>query len=80
MIQKIDKWGNSLGLRLPKTITERLSLNEGSTLVITIEKESLVLRPQKKYYRSLDELLDQISPKNIHSPLDWGKPQGNEVW
>ena len=80
MIQKIDRWGNSLGLRLPKTLTEQLSLNEGSTVVVTLEKNALVLRPQKRKDETLKQLLEHITPDNLHGAVDWGKPQGKEVW
>lgn len=80
MIQKIDRWGNSLGLRLPKTVTQQLSLNEGSTVDIAIEKNLLVLRPQGKRKQSLKELLARISTQNTQKNITWGKPQGKEVW
>jgi len=80
MIQKIDKWGNSLGLRLPKNMAAQLSLNEGSTVVVTIEKNAMILRPQKKSYQSLSQLLEHITPQNTHSNISWGKPRGKEIW
>lgn len=80
MLQKIDRWGNSLGLRLPKVMTEQLSLNEGSSVVVTIEKNALVLRPQKKHSETLKQLLGRIAPNNLHGAVDWGKPRGKEIW
>lgn len=80
MIQKIDRWGNSLGLRLPARAAQQLSLNEGSAVSLTVEKNALILRPQKKHCETLDQLLDRITPDNRHTVVDWGKRQGKEVW
>jgi len=80
MIQKIDRWGNSLGIRLPKQLTEQLSLIEGSTVVVTLEKNALMVRPQKKEEQTLKQLLERITPDNLHDTVDWGAPQGKEVW
>jgi len=80
MIQKIDRWGNSLGLRLPKNLTEQLSINEGSSVVVTLEKNALVLRLQKKQPETLKELLSRVTQNNLHDVFDWEGPRGNEVW
>lgn len=80
MIQKIDRWGNSLGLRLPARAAQQLSLNEGSSVSITIKKNSLVLRPQKKPCETLEQLLNRITPTNRPVAMNWGKRQGKEVW
>lgn len=80
MIQKIDRWGNSLGIRLPLRVTQQLSLSEGSSVSVTVEKNSLILRPQKKRCETLEQLLNRITPKNRHEATDWGKRQGKEVW
>ncbi len=80
MIQKVDRWGNSLGIRLPKQFTEQLALNEGSAVVVTLEKNVLVLRPQKKKEQTLKQLLERITQDNLHDAVDWGAPRGKEVW
>ncbi|MBI4252995.1 AbrB/MazE/SpoVT family DNA-binding domain-containing protein [Candidatus Uhrbacteria bacterium] len=80
MIQKIDRWGNSLGIRLPKQLADQLFLNEGSTVVVTLEKNALMLRPQKRSTQTLKQLLEHITPNNLHKTVDWGEPQGKEVW
>lgn len=80
MIQKIDRWGNSLGLRLPSRAVQQLSLSEGSSVSVTVEKNSLILRPQKKRCETLEQLLKRITPSNRHGVTDWGKQQGKEVW
>lgn len=80
MIQYIQKWGNSLGLRLPKSITTKYVLNEGSAIVFTLGKKSLSITPlARKSYR-LKELVEDISDCNRHGETDWGSAKGREVW
>jgi antitoxin MazE len=76
MKQVIKKWGNSLGLRIPKRVVEELKLREGSTVEIKVESGKLVMVPQ----RSLKELLEKIKPETLHKEVDWGEREGNEAW
>lgn len=77
MTVTIAKWGNSLGLRVPKPIAEQLGLREGSTVSLTIENGQLVVTPAR---RSLDDLLADITPENLHGEIDDGIAVGQEVW
>ena len=76
---QIGKWGNSLGIRLPKHISEVLHLRPKDKVSCAIENGKLVLKPLsrvKKY--TLKELLAKVE-----EPIDeisWGKLEGEEVW
>lgn len=70
MTTKIKKWGNSYAVRLPKSEVDRLSLKEGSSVIVKIE-------PVKKK-PTLDELVSQIDPDNLPEMIDWGEDVGNE--
>ena len=77
MTLRIAKWGNSLGLRLPKRITEGLNLSEGSEIEIIEKEGSLVLSPKHRDL-TLEELVNQMSSvdvKDQHEPI---KPVGKE--
>ncbi len=77
MTLRIAKWGNSLGLRLPKRITEGLNLSEGSEIEIIEKEGSLVLLPKHRDL-TLEELVNQMSSvdvKDQHEPI---KPVGKE--
>jgi antitoxin MazE len=78
MEAKIQKWGNSLGIRIPVNMIKALSLRNGSIVDIDEESDRLIIRPKEK--PNLDDLLDAISKENLHSELDFGKVEGNEVW
>lgn len=78
MAQKIQKWGNSLGLRIPKAFLEKLHLSENTEVLIDVKNGSLVITPVTTEY-SLDSLVDQITKNNLHREEDFD-PEGNEVW
>ena len=78
MSVKIQKWGNSLGVRIPKTVIEKVNLSENSEVVIESKNGTIIIFPAKKEY-SLDALLEQINKSNLHTDEDF-KSEGNEVW
>ncbi|MGG5255259.1 AbrB/MazE/SpoVT family DNA-binding domain-containing protein [Neobacillus sp. SM06] len=77
----IQKWGNSLAVRIPKEIAERVRMQQGSEIEIRVSAndEAITLTPkkqQKKY--SLDELLAKCKPEYRHKEIDLGT-EGNEL-
>lgn len=81
MTTKIQKWGNSLALRLPREATKQLDLSEGSQVILKIDKKQISIKPslsKKKY--DLQNLLTEITPRNNHSETMWGKAKGKEIW
>lgn len=78
MSVKIRKWGNSLGIRIPKTVIEKVNLGENSEVEVESKNGTIVIFPVKKEY-SLDSLLDQITKSNLHSEEEF-KIEGNEIW
>ena len=79
MTTQVGKWGNSLAVRIPGTYAKELDLEEGAELEVTRVKDGLLLKRRAREY-TLDELLKQITPENIHGETDWGPPVGNEAW
>jgi len=76
---QLSKWGNSLGLRLPKAVAREVHLGEGDTVEVSVDNGTIVIRPSQPRY-SLEELVRRITPKNRHNETDWGGPLGDEVW
>ncbi|RAU94356.1 AbrB/MazE/SpoVT family DNA-binding domain-containing protein [Paenibacillus sp. YN15] len=76
-MMQVQKWGNSLGVRIPKALAMKAGLEEGSEVDIDVEKGHLVIKPKT---RTLEELLSQITPDNLHSEIQTGKTQGRETW
>jgi len=79
MKTKIQKWGNSLGVRLPKSITQQKDLTEGRGVSIVIKNNQIVIEPIAEE-PTLGTLLAAVTTDNIHTETDWGEAQGKEVW
>jgi len=80
MQTKIQKWGNSLGLRIPKSFAEEAGVGAGSEVDLAVEKGELIVRPVRRVRYALKELLSDVTPDNIHQEVDTGPPVGREVW
>ena len=80
MVTKIQKWGNSLGVRIPKALAEDARVKEGMAVDIRQSDRGLLLTPVRSKDFSLDELLKKVTKKNLHTEMDTGAPQGSEAW
>jgi antitoxin MazE len=79
MRSAIAKWGNSLALRLPKSVAADAGFAEGTPVELSAQTGKLIIAPARPKYR-LAELLAQITPDNRHDEVDWGAPKGTEEW
>jgi len=80
MLTKVQKWGNSLALRIPKAFARDAQLENESLVEITIVEGQIVITPVEAPSWSLEELLAGINKKNIHHEVDASPAVGNEVW
>ncbi|HXM21829.1 MAG TPA: AbrB/MazE/SpoVT family DNA-binding domain-containing protein [Terriglobales bacterium] len=72
-------WGNSQAVRLPKVILDQAQMREGDEVEIKVENGRIALVPLNMK-RTLESLVEAITPENRHQEQEWGKPVGNEVW
>ncbi len=79
MTTKVQKWGNSYAIRIPKEIVKETHLREGSSISFSVEDGSIILSHNKKPHYTLDELLKDFDKKNQHELVDWGPDVGNEI-
>ena len=80
MRTRIVKWGNSLGLRIPKSFAEEVRIGVGSAVELTLEDGRLVIRPVPRPEPSLASLLEGITDENLHPEVDTDGPVGGEAW
>jgi len=80
MKTRIQKWGNSLALRIPKPFAEEARLSEDSAVDVTVRNGRLVVVPILEPEYTLEELVGRITAENRHSETDTGTPVGDEVW
>lgn len=73
----VQKWGNSLGLRIPSLWAKDNNVRSGSKIEVIVEKGKITILPQKK---SLDDMLAMVTPENIHSEVSTGNAVGKEEW
>ena len=76
----IKKWGNSLAVRLPKHVVEKLKLREGSRVEVREQKKEVIISRAVKARLTLKEKIKLITPENSHQEIDWGPPRGKEIW
>jgi antitoxin MazE len=80
MLAKAQKWGNSLAVRLPKTVAKECGIEADSPVEIVREDNLIIIRPVVKKGYTLDNLLERVTKGNIHSEISTGKPTGKEIW
>jgi len=76
----IQKWGNSLALRIPRSMAMESSIEQGSYVDIKSIDGKLVIDPVKGTEYKLEDLLEKVSETNIHFEIDTGNPVGKELW
>ena len=79
MRTKIQKWGNSLSVRIPKAVADKAGLKEQDQLEIEVRDDKVVLLPRKEREYTLKELLKGVTKKNLHKEVDFGAPIGREM-
>jgi len=79
MVTRIQKWGNSLALRIPQPFAIQAKVAAGTAVDIAVEKGQLVVRPVRQRYR-LRELLKAVDARNLHAEVQTGRPVGREIW
>jgi antitoxin MazE len=76
---KAQKWGNSLAVRMPKTVADAVGIRENDALSLEVEGDAIKLTPSRRA-PTLAQLLKGITPQNRHSAIEFGPPRGREVW
>ena len=75
----VQKWGNSLGVRIPKSFTKDAEIHEGTEVEMSLDKGAITMKPIKKE-TSLSELLLKLTDDNIHYETETGDIVGREIW
>ncbi len=78
MLGQVARWGNSLGIRIPKDIACQVGLTEGSRVEIEASGSQVVISVARPRYR-LADLLVGMTPKDVHESFDWGADVGREA-
>jgi antitoxin MazE len=80
MQTRVQKWGNSLGVRIPRGLADEVGLGAGTEVSLTAKDGELVLRPSLPSRLRLADLVAGITPENIHASVDTGDAVGSEAF
>lgn len=78
---KIQKWGNSLAVRIPKSFAVQTEIEQDTTVDLSILEGNIIVKPEKRKPKlTLEELLQKVNSENLHGEIDTGAPMGKEVF
>ena len=80
MRTRVQKWGNSLALRIPKSFANEVGLQRETSVEISLADGKLVITPVTKPKLTLKQLLTKVTKENLHHEVDTGPATGNETW
>ena len=77
---KIQKWGNSLALRIPKAFAFQSRIRQDEYVNLTLDNNKIIVEPVEEKKYSLEKLISGINKSNLHREIDFGKKVGAERW
>lgn len=81
MKTRVQKWGNSLSVRIPKSFADELDLQAESSVELSLSRGKLVVTPvATRPMFTLKRLLARVTDDNRHGEIEAGAPVGNEAW
>ncbi len=80
METRIGKWGNSLALRIPKSVAASMGITLNAAVELTPRGEQLVISVLNRSPAKLDDLLARVTEDNLHGEVETGPPVGGEAW
>lgn len=82
MLTRIQKWGNSQGIRFPKTILEEANISVGDEITLSVHEGAIIVEPARKTRGKyqIQDLVAQMPEDYEVEEVSWGAPQGREVW
>ena len=80
MKTRVQKWGNSLALRIPKSFADEVGLQKETSVEVSLADGKIVVTPITKSKLTLEQLLSKVTKENLHHEVDTGPAVGNETW
>lgn len=77
MQSRVQRWGNSLAIRIPRSLAQKGGFAEGTPVELRVEDNAIVIRPRRY---TLEELLSRVTPQNLPEATETGPPIGREIW
>ena len=80
MRSRVQKWGNSLALRIPKSFADEAGIQKETPVELSLADGKLVITPVAKPKLTLKQLLAKVTEENLHHEVDTGPAAGKEIW
>ncbi|MFP3975963.1 MAG: AbrB/MazE/SpoVT family DNA-binding domain-containing protein [Dehalococcoidia bacterium] len=80
MQSRVQKWGNSLALRIPKSFAREVGIERDVPVELSLEDGRIIIAPVEKPAMTLDDLLSRVTEDNKHDEIETGPAAGNEIW
>jgi antitoxin MazE len=80
MRTRVQKWGNSLAVRIPKSFADDVGLEDGGAVDLVMEDGALILQPAREPALTLEHLVAGITEENRHAEIETGPAVGHEAW
>ena len=80
MVTRIQKWGNSLALRIPSAFAPEIGLEQGASVEVSLRRGKVIIEPAEGPALTLEELLEGVTEANLHREVDTGPAVGKEAW
>jgi antitoxin MazE len=80
MRSRVQRWGNSLAVRIPRSFAAETNIEEGTLVELSLAQGALMVSPIDEPVPTLEELLAGVTDENIHGEWDTGPAVGKEIW
>ena len=80
MQARVQRWGNSLAVRIPKPFALEIGLEQNTLVTVSISEGKLLLEPIVEPKYTLEQMLAEVTEDNLHHEVETGEAVGNEVW
>ena len=80
MVTHVQKWGNSLAVRIPKAFADEMKLVENASIQMMLKDGALMIFPEQQTDWSLEDLLADVTDQNTHGEWETGSASGKETW
>ena len=80
MTTNLQKWGNSQGIRIPKSILDEVKWKENEKILMVVEDGKVVLKKAEEERKNIKELFKNYNGNYDPIDVDWGEPVGDEIW
>jgi antitoxin MazE len=80
MKTRVQRWGNSLAVRIPRSFAEQVGLEENAPIDLSLAEGKLLIEPVTEAGFTLDRLLEGVTDENLHREVETGPAVGREAW